>query len=319
VHLYFKKSVEFSYTFQFADALRDSVIHPWKLPALPLNLWKRHRIIQLNKKSGPSDSPFLFIIDYDKFNVADRLQFQPFFNSLQDAEVFIISNEHIEEASYHFTPYHSTNKSKIEWNQDLEQLLKVVIAMTKPEKLVFVGQYPYSGIMSILRQIEPNYNTAWIPCHAKDQTLRERSSKFGHLLKWPQAPVDSHSNNANNVYLSNDLSSETRDFLLKELERVGLNEGMRETSKIQFLAAGNEVGVELEEKKLIVVTVLQSEESLTSIASQSPNHMHFCQENMEYFERQVRLFFDAMSRTDFSGPRKSVDGEKAWIDIYTSF
>ncbi len=40
---------------------------------------------------------------------------------------------------------------------------------------------------------------------------------------------------------------------------------------------------------------------------------------MEYFERQVRLFFDAMSRTDFSGLREVGGWEKAWIDIYTSF
>ncbi len=319
MHLYFKKSIEFSYSFQLADALRDSVIHPWRIPLLPLNLWQRHCIIQLNKRGRESDTPFLFIIDYEKFSLRDRIQFQPFFNSLQQAELFIIGNEQIEGASYHFTPFNSTNKSKKEWNQDLEKLLKIVIELTKPEKLIFIGQYPYAGIMGVLRDIEPKYNTAWIPRHVKEQTLKERSRKFGRLLEWPEVNLDSHSHKAKNVYLSDDLSDETRELLLRELERVGLNEGTRETSKVQFLTEENEVDIDFEEKQLIVVTILQSEDSPALILSQSPSHMHFYEENNEYFEIQVRLFFDAMSRTDFPGPHNSMVREKAWIDIYSSF
>lgn len=317
--LYFKKSIEFSYSFQFADAVRDSIIRPWKLPMLPVEMWKRHRIIRDNKKYQKSETPFLFIIDYQKFSQADRYQFQSFFNSLDKAEIFIIGDEQIDGASFHFPSIRSTNKSKKDWNNDLAQLLTVVITMTKPEKLVFIGQYPYAGLMSILKKIEPKINTAWIAIHAKEQSLTERSGSFGHLLQWPQPNKRSFIHKANTVYLSNDLKNTTRNFLLKEVERFGLNEGTRENSKIQILAENDEVDVEFEEKQLFIVTVLHSEDSPTKNIHQSPNHFYIYEEYKEYFEHQIHLMFDAIKRKSFPGPRNSVIEEKAWFDVYSSF
>ena len=76
-------SIEYSYSFQWGNAIREVAFRPWKLPLLPISLWRAHQNIQRYRKDSTSMTPYLFVIDYQKFTPSDNIEFQTFFNSLQ--------------------------------------------------------------------------------------------------------------------------------------------------------------------------------------------------------------------------------------------
>ena len=65
-----------------------------------------------------------------------------------------------------------------EWNSMLENFLLGVIRAHKPKKLVFVGKYPYAGLMSVLRRCEPKSEFFWIHIRGEQKIIDERSDKF---------------------------------------------------------------------------------------------------------------------------------------------
>ena len=65
-----------------------------------------------------------------------------------------------------------------EWNSMLELFLLGAIRSYKPKKVVFVGKYPYAGIMSVLRKCEPKNGFYWIHVRGDARVLEERSTKF---------------------------------------------------------------------------------------------------------------------------------------------
>ncbi len=313
-------SIEFSYSFQWGNAFREAILRPWKLPLLPVALWKGHLRIQRYRSNSSSLTPFLFVIDYQKFTPNDRIDFQTFFNSLQECEVVVIGDEHVDEAAHRFPSIRSSGKEKRQWNDDLERLLTVIVESSRPEKFVFVGQYPYAGIMGLVRTLQPKKDMAWLPLRAKPETLSERANAFGHVLNWPEPAKSFGALRKDCVYISERLEDDVTALVETTLEKVGLDAGSKSNSKVHFLHQSDEVEDGLEEKGVIVVSVLETEKSSSLLKIQYPaNHVIFSREDSVYFNHQVEILLQNIANGRFPGPKKSMIEEKSWVSVYSSF
>jgi hypothetical protein len=65
-----------------------------------------------------------------------------------------------------------------EWNALLENFLLGIIRAYRPKKFVFVGKYPYAGIMSVLRKCQTANGFYWIHVRSDHETVEQRSEKF---------------------------------------------------------------------------------------------------------------------------------------------
>ena len=314
-----KISIEYSYSFQWGNTLREAMIKPWRLPILPYSLWKKHRLIQQYRKNTSSLTPYLFVIDYQKFSSEDRIQFQTFFNSLPDCEILIIGDEHVEAASHHFPSSRSSSKDKRQWNEDLQRLLTVVVESSRPEKFVFIGQYPYAGVMGVLRTLEPRHDTAWLPIRAKKETVDERRQAFGHLLNWPQSVTGNWNLSPEMVHISENLHEDLKETLRTKINQYELVEGPKLQSKILFLDEDDTVDKHLEEKQCLAVTMVKFKPRSGTNIIHPANHVLMYPEDKVYFESQLDSLLENISNDRFPGSRISMVEEKAWVDTYSSF
>ena len=314
-----KISIEYSYSFQWGDSFREALIRPWRLPFLPYSMWKKHQLIQRYRKNNSSLTPYLFVIDYQKFSSYDRVQFQTFFNSLPDCEILVIGDEHVDAASHHFPSSRSSSKDKRQWNDDLQRLLTVVIESSRPEKFVFIGQYPYAGIMGVLRTLEPKKDTAWLPVRSKEETIEERSQAFGHLLSWPQSSTRKWNLNSNKVHISHLIDGNVKKLLRSKMSQFQFSEGSQSESKLHFLHEEDIIDDHLEEKQSLAVTITNSNRNYQEKILYPANHVILYTDDEGYFESQLDALLENLSNDRFPGPRISMVEERAWIEIYSSF
>lgn len=313
-------SIEFSYSFQWGNAIREAVIRPWKLPFLPISLWRAHQNIQRYRKDLTSMTPYLFVIDHQKFSRSDKIEFQTFFNSLQECELLIIGDEHVDAAAHHFPSSRSSGKDKRQWNSDLQRLLAVIVESTRPEKFVFIGQYPYAGITGVLRTLQPKKDTAWLPMHAKPEALTERSAYFGHILDWPSSSSGNWNLKDDCVYISDKLSGDFSSLLKQNIARLNLTQGSKNQAKVHFLHPDDEVDEQLEEKQLIAVTLVDHATEPSKVIGKHPaNHIVFFNHDEVFFRTQLEAFFENVANGFFPGPKTSMIEEKAWVQLYSSF
>ena len=313
-------SVEVSYSFQWGNTIREAMIRPWKIPLLPLSLWKAHQIIKQYRSDSTTIIPYLFVIDYQKFTAPEKTEFQTFFNSLPECELLIIGDEFVDGAAHHFPSHRSSGKDKQQWNNDLQRLLAIIIESIRPEKFLFIGQYPYAGITGLLRTLKPKKDTAWLPLRAKREALISRSELFGHILEWPMPAKENWNLQSDCVYISKSLNEGLKSLLKKRIKENELRNGTRNQARIHFLHPNDEVDMKLEEKGILAVTFADDPANTTSVPIQHPsNHVVFYQEEEVFFIKQLDALIESVMDKRIPGPKEPLVNEKAWIDTYSSF
>jgi hypothetical protein len=182
-YIHVNKEAENSYSFAVGDEIRKSLVAPWKLPLLPFSLPKRifaHQkiISQLRLEEAIADC--LFIFDLEKMRVSDQKAFTD--HALNYSNKCIGAGIGSPKTQSRFDHLISSkrdlNIEAREWNSMLENFLLGIIRAHKPKKLVFVGKYPYAGLMSVLRRCEPKSEFFWIHVRSEQKIIDERSSKF---------------------------------------------------------------------------------------------------------------------------------------------
>ena len=214
-----EKEAEESYSFVFGDELRKIIISPWKLPLLPINLTKRilsHRKSrsELDDKTTLTDCVFIF--DLEKMREGDEKSFsRQALNYSANSISIGIGNPSINTKYDHLIPTRRELKIDAkEWNLTLEHFLAGIIRSYRPQRLVFVGKYPYAGLMSILRKCEPKKSFFWIKVRSDEYVVKERSEKFYRTKEI--SSFTSHDTIIRNTIFFDYSPSKELELLLKE-------------------------------------------------------------------------------------------------------
>ena len=320
MHLKLKYTVENSYSFQIGDAVRESFLRPWKIPLLPLNLIKRHRKIQRNKIISNPETEFMFVIDIGKFTMEEVEQFQTFLSSISNSVIFYIGEKNIDGATHNFPSPNSTDRSAQVWNKDLEHLLETIVVSSKPERFVFIGPYPYAGIMSLLRKIEPIRNTAWISLRAQKTTVNERSQRFGCLLEWPEMSSKPLPWRKNHVFISKEIQGEVLKSIKKYINMFDLEIGNESNSRVHIKSQREEsASPDFLSFGGLNITIYDDEHKMREIISSPSNQMQLFSDNITLFEHQLKPLLYAISEQKFPGANTKYVEEEAWVRLYSSF
>jgi len=182
-YIHVDKEAENSYSFAVGDEIRKALVAPWKLPILPLSLPKRifaHRKTISHIRLGEAIADCLFIFDLEKMRISDQKSFTNQALNYANNCIGIGIGEPSFPADYKHTlpTRRQLNIEPREWNSMLKYFLLGVIRSYKPKKVVFVGKYPYAGIMSVLRKCKPKNGFYWIHVRGDAEVLEERSTKF---------------------------------------------------------------------------------------------------------------------------------------------
>lgn len=177
-----EKEAEDSFSFAFGDEIRHSVMSPWRIPLLPFTL--PYRLIKLNKRKSNIDieqtSDVLMIYDLEKMRKNDQEYFVK--QSLQYSQKSItlgIGEPLINVSFNHHLPSRSEwNIEPKKWNLAVENLILGLIRTYKPKKLIFVGKYPYAGILEAIRRCNSTEKMFWISVRGDKSTISERSKRF---------------------------------------------------------------------------------------------------------------------------------------------
>ena len=320
MHLKLKYTVENSYSFQIGDAVRESFLRPWKIPLLPFNLIKRHRKIQRNRIISNPETEFLFVIDIGKFTMEEVEQFQTFLSSVSNSVIFYIGEKHIDGATHNFPSPNSTDRSAQVWNKDLEHLLETIVVSSKPERFVFIGPYPYAGIMSLLRKVEPIRNTAWISLRAQKTTVDERSQRFGCLLEWPEMSSKPLPWRKNHVFISKEIQGEVLKSIKKYMNMFHLEVGNESNSRVHIRSQREESGSpDFLSFGGLNITIYENEHRMKEIISSPSNQMQLFSDDFTLFEHQLKPLLLAISKQKFPGANTTYVEEEAWVKLYSSF
>ena len=182
-HIRVNKEAEDSYSFAVGDELRKSLISPWKIPLLPLSLPKRilsHRKGKAVKDALPYLVDCIFVYDLEKMRLSDQKSFiNQSLNYSENSIGIGIGNALIDANFRHSVPTRrEMDIEPKEWNALLEKFLLGIIRAYRPKKFVFVGKYPYAGLMSVLRKCETENGFYWIHVRGDVETIEQRSEKF---------------------------------------------------------------------------------------------------------------------------------------------
>ena len=173
-----------SFSFLIGDRIRIAFFKPWKIIFFPFTFLQ---LIQLYRKKKNniliSNIDILFIIDAEMLTDSDLTFVRKVIGSKSND--LIASIGELELPVEYLIPSRKSNtSSKSQWNQDFEYLLQSIIISRRPRKIVFIGKYPYAGLLSLIRRLESNVNVAWLPMRSKSITIEERASRFGNVIKW---------------------------------------------------------------------------------------------------------------------------------------
>lgn len=181
-----EKEAEESYSFAFGDEIRQSILSPWKLPFLPFLI--PYRFFKLNKKVNdvnPNQSAdILMIYDLEKMRQKEQKAFvKQSMNYSQKIISLGIGQPLINVSFNHHIPSRSEwNIEARKWNYAVEDLILGLIRAHKPKKLIFVGKYPYAGVLEAIRRCNSTEKMYWISVRGDKSTMDERSARFKKVI-----------------------------------------------------------------------------------------------------------------------------------------
>lgn len=187
-YIYVEKEAESSYSFAVGDEVRKSLVAPWRILTLPFSLPMRiitHRSKIKDTKIKPALTECLFILDLEKMRSSDQKAFTTQAKNYSDKGIAIgIGIPKTETVFDHLISTRKELKLEAkEWNSMLEKFLLGLIRSHRPKKLVFVGKYPYAGLMSVLRKCKPENKFFWIHVRGEQDIVNERSKKFHKTIE----------------------------------------------------------------------------------------------------------------------------------------
>ncbi|MBL6884040.1 MAG: hypothetical protein ISR09_06620 [Candidatus Thalassarchaeum sp.] len=268
-----EKEAEESFSFAFGDEIRHSVMAPWRIPLLPFTL--PYRLMKLKKPSYDADleqsSDCLIIYDLEKMRKNDQEHFVK--QSLQYSQKTIslgISKPLINLAFDHHLPSRSEwNIETKKWNGAVENLILGLIRTYKPKKLIFVGKYPYAGVLEAIRKCNSSEKMYWISVRGDKSAIAERSNRFSKVMDMNYF-TETELFIKNTIYFD-DESQSILDKLKKTIQNNEINV-LTNPHNAEYVVLSNS-GADLLEPLLRNQTVLYSEKMEFSEELNIPNYV----------------------------------------------
>lgn len=183
-YLRIKENPAESISFLIGNSLREVLLRPWLGFLLPLTLYRRIRLHRAKAREVlTSNIEILYLIDAESLMPKELAMFDHVLSS-RGNDVIASVGEFESNADYLIPSRKSNADTKNQWNGDLEEILESIIVSRRPKKFIFIGKYPYAGLLSVLRRLESQENTAWLPVRSKPKAIEERSPRFGRIVKW---------------------------------------------------------------------------------------------------------------------------------------
>tara|TARA_B100000767_G_scaffold263308_1_gene276925 strand:- start:599 stop:1576 length:978 start_codon:yes stop_codon:yes gene_type:complete len=268
-----EKEAEESFSFAFGDEIRHSVMAPWRVPLLPFTL--PYRLMKLKKPKSNVDkkesSDCLMIYDLEKMRKSDQEHFVK--QSLQYSRKTIslgISEPLINLAFDHHLPSRSEwNIETKKWNGAVENLILGLVRTYKPKKLIFVGKYPYAGVLEAIRKCNSTEKMYWISVRGDKSAIAERSNRFSKVIDMKHF-TETELFTKNTIYFDDD-SQQILEKLRKTIEGNQMNV-LSNPDNAEYVVLSN-TGTDLLEPLLRNQTVLYSEQMDFSEKLNIPNYV----------------------------------------------
>ena len=197
-----------SISFLIGNVLREILFEPWKFVLLPLTLYRRIRRQRSTKQIIlESNIDILYLIDAETLSNQEVSKFQQILSS-RGNDLIASIGDFDSIVDYSIPSRKSNTDTKYQWNNDLENILASIIASRRPKKLIFIGKYPYAGLLSVVRRLESQVFTAWLPIRSQPKTIKERSSRFGNILDWKFKVEPAIELDLDNIHIDSKVSSE---------------------------------------------------------------------------------------------------------------
>ena len=212
-----------SMSFLIGDTFREALFKPWKLFFLPLMLYQRIRIRRVAEQLIlESNVEILYLIDAE--SLLDN-EFKMFEQILASRGNDLIASVGDFETIMDFSiPSRKSNSdTKQQWNNDLEKFVESIIISRRPKKLIFIGKYPYAGLLGIIRRLESQKFTAWLPIRPHPKTIKERSSRFGQIIDWSFEIDPTIELDLGSVHIDSKMSSESTVEISQWAKEYALN------------------------------------------------------------------------------------------------
>ncbi|MDB2335592.1 hypothetical protein N9V31_02580 [Candidatus Poseidonia alphae] len=222
-YLRIKEDPGSSMSFLIGDTFREALFKPWKLFFLPLMLYRRIRIRRVAEQLIlESNVEILYLIDAE--SLLDN-EFKMFEQILASRRNDLIASVGDFETIMDFSiPSRKSNSdTKQQWNNDLEKFVESIIISRRPKKLIFIGKYPYAGLLGIIRRLESQKFTAWLPIRPHPKTIKERSSRFGQIIDWSFEIDPTIELDLGSVHIDSKVSSESTVEISQWAKEYGLN------------------------------------------------------------------------------------------------
>jgi len=168
------RRIRSSFSFRLGVMIVEMLKNPLRLFILPWSLFKLLFYTEKDYISEQTiDSNSIVLVGIDKsgafyFEFIQRL-LQQFQNSSQKYKISILStgSEIIEETKeecihYRIPSPRTIHSSYKDWNVVCERLLGTIIKITDASKVIFIGDYLYTGIINSMNQCAPDTQFLWI-------------------------------------------------------------------------------------------------------------------------------------------------------------
>jgi len=220
-----EKDAEASFSFAFGNEIRQSIIAPWRIPLLPLTipllLIKFYQTRKHVKRVNTIDC--LFIFDLEKMRKNDQNAFvNEAINYTEKTITLGIGKPLINaEFDHKIKSRAEWNIDANEWNSALEKIILGMIKAYRPQKMIFVGKYPFAGIMSVIRKCNSIQNTFWISVRGDEKTVTERCNSFSKVQELKQ--FIEHDNVVRNTIFFDSKKSNLAKASIKYANKYGIN------------------------------------------------------------------------------------------------
>ena len=183
-YLRIKENPSESISFLIGNTFREVLFKPWKVVFLPLTLYKRIRLQREKQRTVlKSNIEVLYLVDAESLIAKDFRMFEQTL-SCRGNDLIATIGDFGPNVDYLIPSRKSNADTKNQWNKDLENTLESIIASRRPKKFIFIGKYPYAGLLSIVRRLESQKFVAWLPVRAQPKAIKERSFRFGSIIEW---------------------------------------------------------------------------------------------------------------------------------------
>tara|TARA_B110000211_G_scaffold64291_1_gene73782 strand:- start:1521 stop:2510 length:990 start_codon:yes stop_codon:yes gene_type:complete len=233
-YLRIKENPGESISFLIGNTFREVLFKPWKVVILPLTLYKRIRLQREKQRTVlKTNIEILYLVDAESLMEKDFSMYKKIL-SCRGNDLIATIGDFGPNVDYLIPSRKSNVDTKNQWNSDLEKTLESIIASRRPKKFIFIGKYPYAGLLSVIRRLESQKFTAWLPARAQPKAIKERAFRFGSIIEWDSAMEPAIELDLDRIYIDPKFPLEFVNNVSQWAKEHGLSHSNPHDAGLQF-------------------------------------------------------------------------------------